>query len=91
VARLLAALAGVEEDGEPLLARTMVVYGSGIRDGNRHDHDHLPLLLFGGGHGFPRGFVEAPATPLANLHLALAELMGAKLDSFGDSTGVLRA
>ncbi len=91
VARLLAALAAAEEDGEPLLARTMVVYGSGIRDGNRHDHDHLPLFLFGGGHGFQRGFVEAPGIPLANFHLALAELMGAKLDSFGDSTGVLRA
>jgi len=79
------------EDGEPLLARTMVVYGSGIRDGNRHDHDHLPLLLFGGGHGFPRGFVDGRQAPLANLHLAVAEVMGARLEAFGDGTGVLRA
>jgi hypothetical protein len=91
VARLLAALAAAEEDGEPLLARTMVVFGSGIRDGNRHDHDHLPLLLFGGGHGFPRGFVDAREAPLANLHLAVAERMGAKLEAFGDSTGILGA
>jgi hypothetical protein len=51
----------------------------------------LPLLLFGGGHGFPRGFVDAREAPLANLHLAVAERMGAKLEAFGDSTGILGA
>lgn len=89
VARFAQALASVQEDGEPLLARTTVVYGCGIRDGNRHDHDHVPLLVVGGA---PRGkgVLRAEGVPLANLHLGLAESMGAPLAAFGDSNGVLR-
>ena len=90
VARLAQSLLEVREDGESLLARTTVVYGSGIRDGNRHDHDRVPLLLIGGAHPYPRGRVLAPDTPLANLHLGLAEAHGVPMTAFGDSTGVLR-
>lgn len=91
VARFVAALAAAQEEGEPLLARTTVVYGAGIRDGNRHDHDHVPLLLFGGAHPLRKGVVQAEGVPLANLHLGLAASMGVPLASFGDATGVYGA
>jgi len=90
VARLAQSLLDAREDGESLLARTTLVYGSGIRDGNRHDHDRVPLLLIGGAHPYPRGQVVARETPLANLHLGLAEAYGVPMTNFGDSTGVLR-
>ena len=31
-----------------LLENTDVIYGAGISDGNRHNHDELPVLLVGG-------------------------------------------
>ena len=70
----------------------MVVYGSGIGDGNRHNHDELPILLMGHGGGtietgrhlkFPKG------TPLMNLYLAMFKRLGCPAKSFGDSTGTL--
>ena len=70
----------------------MVVYGSGISDGDRHNHDDLPVLLAGKGGGTltPGRHLRFPQdTPLTNLHLSLMDRMGAPLDSFGDSTGRL--
>jgi len=84
-----------EANGTTLLDNVMVVYGSGNSDGNRHNHDDLPILLCGKGGGtiqtgrhivFPR----RADTPLTNLYLALFERMGAPAKSFGDSTGVLK-
>jgi hypothetical protein len=91
-ARFLDRLAGHEVGGERLLDRTLVVYGSGISDGNAHNHDDLPILLLGGkGLGIKSGqhLKFRKETPLANLHLSVARLAGAKLDQFGDSTGDL--
>jgi hypothetical protein len=82
------------KDGDAtLLDRSMIVYGSGIGDGDRHNHDELPIVLMGGGNGklksgrhlrFPK------ETPLTNLYLAMLERFGAKTSSLGDSTGVLQ-
>jgi hypothetical protein len=91
-ARFLDRLAGHEVGGERLLDRTLVVYGSGISDGNAHNHDDLPILLLGGkGLGIKSGqhLKFRKETPLANLHLSVARLAGATLDQFGDSTGDL--
>ena len=72
----------------------MIVYGSGISDGNRHNHDDLPMLLAGRGGGtissgrhlrFPK------ETPASNLHVSLLERMGVPVSTFGDSTGRLEA
>ena len=73
----------------------MLVYGSGIGDGDRHNHDELPILLVGKGGGTIAGgrhlvFPKKADTPLTNLYLALFERMGAPVKSFGDSTGVLK-
>lgn len=75
-----------------LLDHAMVLFGSGIRDGNSHDPHDLPLVLAGGGGGTIDGgqhLVSPPDTPLANLHLALLRRMGVELDRFADSTGAL--
>jgi hypothetical protein len=48
VAHFVAGLAGVDEAGARLLDRTLLVHGSCIADGNRHDHHDLPTLLLGG-------------------------------------------
>lgn len=84
-----------EPNGTSLLDSVMLVYGSGIGDGNRHNHDDLPILLVGKGGGTVEGgrhlvFPKRADTPLNNLYLALFERMGAPSKSFGDSTGVLK-
>ena len=76
------------QDGEgTLLDNSLIVYGSGLSDGNRHEHDNLPVLLAGksgGGH-----IIYTPETPMNNLHLALLDRAGVRIDSFGDSKGEL--
>ncbi len=80
-------------DGNSLLHNSMIVYGSGNADGNRHTHNNLPLLLAGGGrrHAQARAATSSTArSPLTNLFLSMADRLGVKeLDRFGDSTGVL--
>lgn len=74
-----------------LLDHSMIVYGGGIADGNRHNHDDLPVLLAGRGNGTlkPGRLIEAPkGTPMTNLYLSLLDRMGAKAQRIGDSTGV---
>ncbi len=84
-----------EPNGTTLLDNSMIVYGSGIGDGNRHNHDDLPILLAGkGGGSIETGrhivYPKRSDTPLMNLYRALFERMGAPAKSFGDSTGVLK-
>lgn len=82
-----------ESNGKTLLDNMMLVYGSGIGDGDRHNHDDLPILLLGKGAGTTTTgkFTRYPKeTPLMNLYLALFEKMGAPTAKFGDSTGKLK-
>ncbi|HLK59890.1 MAG TPA: DUF1552 domain-containing protein [Chthonomonadaceae bacterium] len=77
-------------DGNSLLHNSMIVYGSGDADGNRHTHENLPILLAGHGGGAlaPSGYVNYKSTPACNLFLSLADRMGMQnLERFGDSTG----
>jgi hypothetical protein len=96
VAYLLGKLNGIKEtNGTTLLDNAMIVYGSGIGDGNRHNHDDLPVLLAGKGGGTIECgrhlvFPKRNDTPLMNLYLALFERMGVPTAKFGDSTGVLK-
>jgi hypothetical protein len=79
-------------DGErSLLDSSMIVYGSGISDGNRHQHDDLPTLLIGRGAGVAPGrrITFRKETPMCNLHLTLMERMGVRMESFGDASGRL--
>ncbi len=78
-------------EGATLLDSSMIVYGGGIGDGNRHNHDDLPVLLAGHGGGTlkPGRLIEAPkGTPMTNLYLSLLDRMNVKARRIGDSTGV---
>ena len=72
----------------------MIVYGSGISDGNSHSHDNLPILLAGKANGtlVSGRHVRLPGeTPLTNLYLSMLDRLRVPTRSFGDSTGRLTA
>jgi Protein of unknown function (DUF1552) len=92
LARLLAAMSAAKDGDASLLDRSAVVYGSGISDGNRHNHDDLPILVAGrlGGSLSPGKHVRyASQTPLCNLYLALLDRVNVRAQKFGDSSGRL--
>ena len=78
-------------DGEgSLLDHSLLLYGSGIGNPNLHDHTNLPIIVAGGAAGGMRGgrhLKYGQPTPLANVHLALLDKVGVRLDRFGDSSG----
>ena len=90
-AYLLKKLAAARDlDGRSVLDNAMVLYGGAIGDGDRHNHDDLPLVLAGGG-GRPstgRHLKLAEPLPLNNLFLGMLARMGVQRDRLGDSTGV---
>lgn len=91
-ADLLGKLKAVKEGEGTLLDHSMIVYGAAIGDGNRHNHDDLPVVLAGGGNGTltPGRHVKFPfETPMCNLFLSMLDRMGVKEERFGDSTGRL--
>ena len=80
-----------QKDGDSdLLANSLVVFGSGLGDGDRHNHDDLPVVLAGEGGGAARGrgavVLSGKETPMANLYLAILRTMGGKDERFADST-----
>ena len=82
-----------DADGRTLLDNSMILYGCGNSDGNRHNHDNLPILLAGGGGGrlHPGRHVKLEGSvPLNNLFLGLLEHMGAPTPKLGDSTNTFR-
>jgi hypothetical protein len=92
LAYILGRLKGVKEGDGTLLDQCMIAYGSANSDGNRHNHDDLPVLVAGRGGGTIKTgrHVRFPKdTPLNNLWLALLQRMGVNAPSLGDSTGVL--
>jgi hypothetical protein len=92
VAHLLERLDAVPEADGTLLDHATIVYGSGIHDGNKHNHEDLPILLAGGGCGTVTTgrHLRFPAeTPLSNLWLSLLDRMDASVEQLGDSTGRL--
>ncbi len=80
-------------DGDgSLLDHTMIIYGAGMSDSNAHSPNTLPILLAGGGAGQLKGgrhLRYSEDTPLANLHLALLDKLGAHIDTIGNSVAPL--
>jgi hypothetical protein len=78
-------------DGDgTLLDHSMVLYGSGMSDGNQHNHTDLPIVLAGGASGRLKGgrHLRHPKnTPMANLLVAMLDTLGIPTDKFGDSNG----
>ena len=92
LAYLLEKLDSIPEGEGTLLDHSMICYGSGNSDGNRHHHHDLPILLSGGGCGTLNGgqHIEYPKeTPLNNLWLSMLHRMDVNMRKIGDSTGTL--
>ena len=86
-------LNAVQEGPHSLLDNCLMVYGSGIADGNRHDHHRLPILTVGSANGvFKTGLhvKYQKETPLTNLYVTIADRLGVPIRRIGDSTGRLR-
>ncbi|MCC9644931.1 DUF1552 domain-containing protein [Rhodopirellula sp. JC740] len=91
-AYFLERMEAVQEADGTLLDHSMVLYGSGLGDGNRHTHHDLPIVLAGGGGGqiqTGRYLKAAEETPMANLFLTMLDIMGTPAESIGDSSGRL--
>jgi hypothetical protein len=89
LAGLLRDLKAVREDGETLLDRTMVLYGSNFGDANAHSTTNMPTLFAGGGfrHGQHLAFDRERNYPLPNLFVSMLQRLGIEEGSFASSTG----
>jgi hypothetical protein len=79
-----------DTDGNSILHNSMIVYVSGLGDGNRHDHVNLPVILAGAGGGkLQTGrFHKVESMPMSNMYVEMLQHMGVEgVDRFGDSTG----
>ena len=90
LAYFLDKLRAVEDGDGSLLDHSLIMYGSGICNGQTHSHSNLPTLLAGGGGGRVTGgrhIACAKDTPLANLQLRILEKVDVKLEEFGEQHG----
>ena len=93
-ARFVNQLAEIPEGEGTLLDNCLVTFGSGMGDGRKHDHHELPCVVAGRGGGIiepGRHLALKEETPMANLFVSAAQLAGAKVDRFGDSSRSLAA
>ena len=92
LANLYSDCKGVNEGGESLLDRTMVLYGSNLGDANAHLCSNMPVILAGGGfkHGQHLAFDSERNYPLPNLFVSIIQRMGIEEDKFASSTGMMR-
>jgi hypothetical protein len=92
LSKLFSDLSAVNEGGETLLKRTMILYGSNLGDANAHSTTNLPTLLAGGGfhHGQHLAFDPAQNYPLPNLFVSMLQRMGLEEQKFASSTGTMR-
>jgi hypothetical protein len=90
-AYLLAKLKATKEGSGNVLDHSMIIYGSGISDGDRHNHDNLPILLCGKGGGTIKSgrHLKVTPQPLNNLYLSMLDKVGTPIARLGDSTGRL--
>jgi hypothetical protein len=91
-AYFLSKLKATKDGTGTLLDSTMVLYGSGISDGNRHNHDNLPVLMAGGSRFFQTGRHVTYANtgaPVTSLYLSVLDAAGVPSEKFGDSQGKL--
>ncbi len=73
-----------------LLDHSLLLYGSGMCDADKHDHTNLPVVVAGGKPRAGGRYVKyRQITPMANLHLSILDRAGVRIDSFADSTGKL--
>lgn len=92
LANLFSELKAVQEDGEPLLDRTMILYGSNLGNANTHVTTNMPTLFAGGGfkHGQHLAFDTKHNYPLPNLFVSMLQRLSLETDKFASSTGTMR-
>jgi hypothetical protein len=91
-AYLLNRLRGMKEGNSTVLDNSMILFGSALSDGNKHDPHKLPLVLAGRAGGrlaTGQHLVYAEDTPAANLYVSMLDAMGTPVERFADSTGPL--
>lgn len=92
LAYLLNKLRSMKEGESNVLENSMVLFGSALSDGDRHDPHNLPLLLAGRGGGriaSGQHLQYTPDTPLSNLYVSMLDAFGTPVERFADSTGRL--
>jgi hypothetical protein len=92
LAAFLKSLSETKEQGEPLLGRTMVLYGTCMGSANSHSNSNLPVLLAGGGfkHGQHLAFDKDNNYPLTNLFVSMLQRLGLETREFSTGKGTLR-
>src|SRR5688572_14407499 len=92
LAELFSELKSVTEDGEPLLDRTMILYGSNLGNANTHVTTNMPTIFAGGGfkHGQHVAFDTQHNYPLPNLFVSMLQRMGLETDRFASAKGTMR-
>jgi Protein of unknown function (DUF1552) len=92
LAYFLKKLQAIPDGDGTLLDHSIVLYGSGMSDGNTHNNFNVPVVVVGG-HDLQlkgnRHLKYPKGTPLANLSLTLLDKFGVNVEKFGDSTGEL--
>ncbi|WP_031498661.1 DUF1552 domain-containing protein [Bryobacter aggregatus] len=91
-AYLLNKLEAMKEGDSTVLDNSMILFGSALHNGDRHDPHNLPLVLAGKGGGrviTGRHLVYGEDSPLANLYVSMLDAFGAPVERFADSTGPL--
>jgi BMFP domain-containing protein YqiC len=92
LAELFSGLKAVKEDGDTLLDRTMILYGSNLGNANTHVTTNMPTIFAGGGfkHGQHLAFDTQHNYPLPNLFVSMLQRMGLETDKFASATGTMR-
>jgi hypothetical protein len=93
LAYFLDKMQNTRDAGGSLLDQSLIMYGSGMGNGNLHRHSDVPILLagkLGGKIKTGEHFVFKQDTPVCNLLLSIMEKTGVKIDHFGDSSGRLQ-
>jgi hypothetical protein len=92
LAQFLDKLQSTPDGDGSLLDQSLLLYGSGMTNGNAHDHENLPTLLVGGGAGRHTGnrhIKLSKSTPLSNLMISLGAMAGVAIEKFGQSDGAI--
>lgn len=91
-AYLVEKMRSLDEGGTSLLDNSQILFGTTLKDGNKHTEKDLPILVAGRAQGKiepGRRLISAKETPLCNLHLSFLKNAGCQVDYFGDSTGTV--
>jgi hypothetical protein len=88
----LKSLAETKEEGQSLLDRTMVLYGTPMGSANSHSNVNLPVLLAGGGfkHGQHLAFDTTNNYPLTNLYVSMLQRLGIGVNEFSTGKSTFR-